>query len=256
MQSGHARQYFLSLVILSRRGSQLLFSVKYLLEKQLLPIIFSILRTAKNFQMTIPFMSKFRSLPYKFLLKFNRSHFTPQVKLFFVQKGNLWRLKIDLLLSAALFQRLHLLEETALSSNPPIKPVSQQLRYCRKQREVLLFATKSVHVSCFTSQGKLVLQQMTKSRIWRDSRVIFVQSVVSIHTTCDNLICCKKGSNGGRKTRNIAFNTFCSSIPKQVFRLRCPFYRSLTLLYPFIHRGLWRQRLTLKTLKQLSQCLS
>ena len=207
--------------------------------------------------MTIPFMSKFRSVSYKFLL-LSRSHFTPQVKLFFVEKGNLsvWPLKIDLLLSAALFQRRHLLEETALSSNPPIKPVSQQLRYCRKQREVLLFATESVHVSCFTSQGKLVLQQITKSRIWRDSRVIFVQSVVSIHTPCDNLICCKKGSNGGRKTCNIAFNTFCSNIPKQVFRFGCPFYRSLTLLYPFIHRGLWRQRLTLRILKQLSQCLS
>ena len=81
--------------------------------------------------MTIPFMSKFRSVSYKFLL-LSRSHFTPQVKLFFVEKGNLWPLKIDLLLSAALFQRLHLLEETALQSNPPIKPVSQQLRYCRK----------------------------------------------------------------------------------------------------------------------------
>ena len=83
--------------------------------------------------MTIPFMSKFRSVSYKFLL-LSRSHFTPQVKLFFVEKGNLsvWPLKIDLLLSAALFQRRHLLEETALSSNPPIKPVSQQLRYCRK----------------------------------------------------------------------------------------------------------------------------
>ena len=202
--------------------------------------------------MTIPFMSKFRSVSYKFLL-LSRSHFTPQVKLFFVEKGNLWPLKIDF---AALFQRRHLLEETALSSNPPIKPVSQQLRYCRKQREVLLFATESVHVSCFTSQGKLVLQQITKSRIWRDSRVIFVQSVVSIHTPCHNLICCKKGSNGSRKTRNIAFNTFCSNIPKQVFRFGCPFYRSLTLLYPFIYRGLWRQRLTLKILKQLSQCLS
>ena len=78
--------------------------------------------------MTIPFMSKFRSVSYKFLL-LSRSHFTPQVKLFFVEKGNLWPLKIDF---AALFQRRHLLEETALSSNPPIKPVSQQLRYCRK----------------------------------------------------------------------------------------------------------------------------
>ena len=81
--------------------------------------------------MTIPFMSKFRSVSYKFL-PLNRSHFTPQVKLFFVEKGSFFPLKIALLLSAALFQRRHLLEETALSSNPPIKPVSQQLRYCRK----------------------------------------------------------------------------------------------------------------------------
>ena len=102
------------------------------------------------------------------------------------------------------------------------------------------FATKSLDVSRFTNQGKLVLQQVTKSRVCRDSRVSFVQSVVSIHTTYDNLICCKTGANGGGKTRNISFNTFCSNIPKQVARFGWSFYRSLTLSYPFIHRGLWR----------------
>ena len=41
--------------------------------------------------MTFPFlhMYKFRSLSYEFLLKFNRSHFAPQVTLPFVGKGNL-----------------------------------------------------------------------------------------------------------------------------------------------------------------------
>ena len=43
--------------------------------------------------MTFPFLSflhmyKFRSLSYEFLLKFNRSHFAPQVTLPFVGKGN------------------------------------------------------------------------------------------------------------------------------------------------------------------------
>ena len=39
--------------------------------------------------MTIPFMNKFPSFSYKFLLKFNRLHFTIQVKLLIVGKGNL-----------------------------------------------------------------------------------------------------------------------------------------------------------------------
>ena len=52
----------------------------------------------------------------------------------------------------------------------------------------------------------------------------FVQSVVSIHATWNNLICCKTGLIVGVKTRHIAFNPFCSNVPKQVAHLCCPRY--------------------------------
>ena len=57
-----------------------------------MPRIFDNLRKAKNFQMTVPLMYNFRSLSNKFpkiFFKFNFSHFTPKVKLFFVEKGNI-----------------------------------------------------------------------------------------------------------------------------------------------------------------------
>ena len=50
------------------------------------------------------------------------------------------------------------------------------------------------------AQGKLVLQQVTylKCKAWLPRN--FIQSEVSIHTTCDNLIqCCKTGLNVGDK---------------------------------------------------------
>ena len=56
---------------------------------QILPRIFYRLRTPKNVQMTVSFMYNFRGLsdkiPYDFL-KFNFSHFTSQVRLFFRSK--------------------------------------------------------------------------------------------------------------------------------------------------------------------------
>ena len=69
-----------------------LFSVKYICsEEQKLPRIFYSFKKTKNFQMNVPFMYNFRSLYrtnslYDFL-KFNISHFTPQVKLLSVEKG-------------------------------------------------------------------------------------------------------------------------------------------------------------------------
>ena len=44
------------------------------------------------------------------------------------------------------------------------------------------------------------------------------QSEVSIHATCDKLICCKTGWNVGGKMRHIAFNAFCSNVPEQIAR--------------------------------------
>ena len=56
-----------------------------------MPRIFNSFKKTKNFQMNVPFMYNFRSLYrtnslYDFL-KFNISHFTPQVKLLSVEKG-------------------------------------------------------------------------------------------------------------------------------------------------------------------------
>ena len=63
------------------------------------------------------------------------------------------------------------------------------------------------------AQGKLVLQQVT----WLPRN--FIQSEVSIHATCNNLICGKTGSNFGGKTRIIAIQLdLPSNVAKQVAR--------------------------------------
>ena len=56
----------------------------------------------------------------------------------------------------------------------------------------------------------------------------FIQSEVSIHVTCSNLICRKSGLKLGGKTRNM-FSTHFASVPKQVAGSCCPFHRSLRL---------------------------
>ena len=51
-----------------------------------MPRIFYTLRKAKNFQMVVPFEAYLiNSLRFS---EFNSSHFTPQIKLFFAEKGN------------------------------------------------------------------------------------------------------------------------------------------------------------------------
>ena len=57
-------------------------------------------------------------------------------------------------------------------------------------------------------------------------------SHVSINTTCNNLICSKKGLNAGCKTRKIAFKlVFRSKAVKQIARFCFPFYHSFTNNY-------------------------
>ena len=58
----------------------------------------------------------------------------------------------------------------------------------------------------------------------------FIQSEVSIHVTCNNLICCKSALKLGGKTRNNnLFSTHFAYVPKQVADSCCPFHRSLRL---------------------------
>ena len=56
----------------------------------------------------------------------------------------------------------------------------------------------------------------------------FIQSEVSIHVTCNNLICCKSALKLGGKTRNM-FSSHFAAVPKQVALSCCPFHRSLRL---------------------------
>jgi len=58
----------------------------------------------------------------------------------------------------------------------------------------------------------------------------FIQWNVSIHATCNNLVCCKTGLNVLLKRATFLFNSFCSNVAKQVARFCCPFYRSLRKL--------------------------
>ena len=54
----------------------------------------------------------------------------------------------------------------------------------------------------------------------------FFQSVVSIHTTCNNLICCKTGSNGGGKTRAASRSTPSVMIERFSFSFQTNTYRN------------------------------
>ena len=78
-------------------------------------------------------------------------------------------------------------------------------------------ATKPVHdVSLFTSprQTWSAASALLPCMAWLPRNVI--QSEVSIHATCSNLICCKTGLKVGGKTVNIAFEL--SNISKQIAR--------------------------------------
>ena len=67
------------------------------------------------------------------------------------------------------------------------------------------------------AQGKLGLQQVLYSRVWRDFRVM-VSNQKSVFTQLvrSNLICCKTGLKVGGKTVNVAFEL--SNISKQIAR--------------------------------------
>ena len=87
----------------------------------------------------------------------------------------------------------------------------------QKIESLLLFATKSEHVArslCISAKAKIVYCVTLQRN--------FVQSVVIIHATCDNLICCMTIlPTVGGKMRNIAFKTFCTS---KMFQNRLPVF--------------------------------
>ena len=80
------------------------------------------------------------------------------------------------------------------------------------------FATKSVHVARFIGPRPANVTYFN-SPVRLESRVIFIQSDVSVHTTCRKLICCKTGVNVGGKTCNIAFQL----VLQQCFETSCTF---------------------------------
>ena len=61
------------------------------------------------------------------------------------------------------------------------------------------------------------------SRTWHDSRVILYNQKSVFKQLAATFICCNTGLNVGGKTRNIAFNTFCNNVAKQVARFCCRF---------------------------------
>lgn len=81
----------------------------------------------------------------------------------------------------------------------------------------MLFATKSVHVARslrISAKAKIVYGVALQRN--------FVQSVVIIHATCDNLICCMTVlPTVGGKMRNIAFKAFCTS---KMFQNKSPVF--------------------------------
>ena len=69
--------------------------------------------------------------------------------------------------------------------------------------ETLLQTVDSSSTFCNKLRVCYGFNRTNLSRVWRDSRVNFIQSEDSIHGTCINLICCKTGLNLVGKTRNI-----------------------------------------------------
>ena len=91
---------------------------------------------------------------------------------------------------------LHVLPPTSQSCFATIRFLQVVSSCCSKQRVVLLFATKSVQVARFTGPRQTFMARLPR---------YFIQSEVSIHATCNNLVCCKTGLKVGGKTCNSVF---------------------------------------------------
>ena len=82
---------------------------------------------------------------------------------------------------------------------PTFQPVLQQIRLRKvvvESRQVLIFTEKFAYVARFTlAQGKLLWSEWLISPCMAWLPRNFIQSEVSIHATCNNLICCKTGLN-------------------------------------------------------------
>ena len=88
---------------------------------------------------------------------------------------------------------------------------------------------------CTCCAGKPVLQQVTQvlGMAWLPRN--FIQSDVSIHTTCNNLIYCKEGLSVGGKTHIIAFElvfqqcckTSCTFLPPVLPKIKWNFTKFL-----------------------------
>ena len=83
-----------------------------------------------------------------------------------------------------------------------------------ESRENFYFWQQSLYMlRVLPAPGKLAFQQVTSLSC------NFIQSGVSTHATCNNLICSKTGLNEGGKTHNIAFQL----ILQQCCKTSCTF---------------------------------
>ena len=78
-------------------------------------------------------------------------------------------------------------------------------------------------LSVLPAQGKPVLHAASDVNPVHGSRVIISNQKSVFKQLAATFICCKNGLNEGGKMRNVAFNTFCSNVAKQVSRFCCRF---------------------------------
>ena len=126
--------------------------------------------------------------------------------------------------------------------HPWIKPILQQIRllqvakrYCRRRREVLLFAKKKNMYTfrVLPTQDKLVLRQDVKSCVWRDSGVILSNQETLFAQRAATWSVARQAWTWLVKRATSLFNSLFET--KQVERFCCPFYHSLkTALFAFL----------------------
>ena len=104
-----------------------------------------------------------------------------------------------------------------------LQTVLQQIRSYRlrkvvaESREEFYFLQRNVYILCvLLAQGQQTWHNLTPCMAWIQRN--FIQSGVSVHATCDKLICCKASLNVSGKTRN-AFQL----VLQQCFQTSCTF---------------------------------
>ena len=103
--------------------------------------------------------------------------------------------------------------QTRLTTNQVVAGCQKFLQKAENSFDFL----QQIYTCCAFYRTKAnLIRSKCKSRSWHDSRVILYNQKSVFKQLATTFICCKTGLNVRGKTRNVAFNTFCSNVAKQV----------------------------------------